>query len=95
MLVVDTDLVQQTLLMINYLEKTGKENIIINGHCSKCSSKTSMTVSGKKITAERVGDFLKYQGKKAPNSSKKMVKFVPKKMKDFDNWSKHWYGTCI
>ena len=55
---------------------TSKGSKVINGYCSICNRKKSMTVSVNIIKAEGLGDFFKNLGKKRLNISKKMAKNV-------------------
>ena len=47
-----------------YGDITSKSSKVLNGHCSFCSRKTSVTVSDNTKQAEGLGDFFKNVGKK-------------------------------
>ena len=62
----------------NHGDITSKVSKVLNGYCSICNRKKSMTVSDNIIQAESLGDFSKNLGKKERNLSKKMAKIVLK-----------------
>ena len=70
---------------------TSKGSTVLNGYCSICNRKKSMTVSDKTIQAEGLGDFPKILGKKGHNLSKKDGKNrFEKSCQSSGNWSKRW-----
>ena len=74
LLVVDIDLLQKKV----YGDITSKGSKILNGFCSICNRKISMTVSGNTIWVERLGDLFKNLEKKGFIVWKKMAKNVSK-----------------
>ena len=61
---------------IIYVDLISKASKVIHGQCSKCNKEKSKTVCDNIITAEDLGVFFKFPGKKGPNNSKKMAKDV-------------------
>ena len=56
-----------------YDDTTSKGSKLLNGFCSVCKRKKSMTVSDNKIKAEGLGDFLKNLGKVSSKAAKKIA----------------------
>ena len=57
-----------------YGDKISEGSKVINGFCSVCNRKNSMTVSDDKLHAEGLGDFFKNSGKKWLKISRRMAK---------------------
>ena len=52
---------------------TSKGSKVLNGYCSICNRKKSMTVSDNTVQAERLGSFIKDLGRISAKASKKLA----------------------
>ena len=59
-----------------YGDITSKSSKVLNGFCSICNRKKSMTVSDNTIKAEGLGSFFKNLGKISTKAGKKLAKNV-------------------